>query len=714
MSPQSNHRVRPAQQTQPRTYKLSIRSLLALPFRICNPPAAVGKVRSCGVTPVFNVRLEDVLDRKHLPPLGLKDFEEWLLYVELSAENLYFTLWLREYTIRYKQWSKSHRQDSRHFGAGWIPQSSSQLAMFYARAKQTFLTPRSTYELDLPSDMLAPFHTSNTSPHPDPAIFDQLAVETQKRLKESLSRFVSAQFNNVGNNRVLCGLIAGTFCCLVGALLPIVYNLSMGQSRWLRLTSLPGLWLGITLLISSLNGICLGVYIFGDLRQLRKFELSRPSISKPKPLIYHSHPRTRGSFSNTKATTITTNFDTILPSPPPLAHIHTTGRDQRPVSSSSSASTSSLQSQAYSAASSSTSLSITGSDAIHISQAYYDPDPIEGPATSPVSVTPVFVFPPKPKSAFDDDEDDEAYEGRISDSEESDSGSFGLTADFIHQYQYEESDDDATGDDHYAECRQRVSPFDFDGLPPFPVKPGSVNSTFKAAAQPNSVNERARSHGIVQQHSQSSLPKPSFLSPIHRHPIISSPLSRPQLPSIHPTPSVELITPEPEVHDRDFSFKGFMRRIQSRCNINKWLVIASSTSSIDLDLDDDGDEKSGARAMHLKKDLEAQTHDSYNEKGRVKDEDEHEYHSNFPRPHPSSHIHRPQHSSNLIASAARMQHQFKLVKAVPAFASPLTKVLSPIVVRGQWEIVMHSMVVACLVSWVVVGCLLAVPVPNVH
>lgn len=40
------------------------------------------------VTPLFKVRLEDVLERKHLPPLGLKDFEEWLLFVELSPENL--------------------------------------------------------------------------------------------------------------------------------------------------------------------------------------------------------------------------------------------------------------------------------------------------------------------------------------------------------------------------------------------------------------------------------------------------------------------------------------------------------------------------------------------------------------------------------------------------------------------------------------------------
>ena len=56
------------------------------------------------VVPLYDVRLDDVLNRKHLPPLGLKDFEvspflsarptalifvqEWLLFVELSPENL--------------------------------------------------------------------------------------------------------------------------------------------------------------------------------------------------------------------------------------------------------------------------------------------------------------------------------------------------------------------------------------------------------------------------------------------------------------------------------------------------------------------------------------------------------------------------------------------------------------------------------------------------
>lgn len=40
------------------------------------------------VIPTYQVSLDDVLDRRHLPPLGLKDFEEWLLYVERKAQYL--------------------------------------------------------------------------------------------------------------------------------------------------------------------------------------------------------------------------------------------------------------------------------------------------------------------------------------------------------------------------------------------------------------------------------------------------------------------------------------------------------------------------------------------------------------------------------------------------------------------------------------------------
>ncbi|KAJ3788345.1 hypothetical protein GGU10DRAFT_432440 [Lentinula aff. detonsa] len=616
----SQRRVLP-QQSQPRTFKPSLKSLLLLPFRICNPPPAVGKVRSCGVTPVFNVRLEDILDRKHLPPLGLKDFEEWLLYVELSPENLYFILWLREYTIRHRR-SKHLRDEARQYGLEW-PNYSSQLAMFYARAKQTFFTPNSHYELNVPSDMLAPFHMSHSSPHPDPAVFDQIAIEAQKMLKDSLQRFVSAQFNNVGNNRVICGLIGGTVFCLIGALLPIIYNFAMGQSRWSRLSALPGLWLGLSVLFASLHGVCLGVYIFGDLRQLRKFELSRPPISRPQPYRQRpviSSPIIGLPVPRTQMISMNDSAEDLGILPPPPAHT----RFSRPSS----------RQSVYSRSTSSSDLSSSGSDGmIHISPAYYDPEPIEGPATSPGGILPVHS---KQKSAFDDDDEDDV-EGHP----------FSATAAFIHPFDHYEDDDYDFNSPNkpLVEERQHVSSFDFDALPPPPA----------ARVHPRpSPPPQTQSRISYSNHSHS--PKDTS--------------------SLQLNPSIMVIQPEQEPVDKELTMRGFIRRIQSRCNINKWLVMTSSNSTTDL-----------------------------NEK--VPDDPEKaEYErSNFPRPHPS--LQRDQKAGNF-------KRQFKMVKAVPAFASPLTRVLSPVVIRGQWEIVMRSMIIACFVSWIMIGILLAIPVPKRH
>lgn len=104
---------RPAQPSVPRTLpstvKLNTSALRSLPYRLTHPPppphasanhSSNGKAKERAnwwqgwsvnfkIQPEYEVRLEDVLERKHLPPLGLKDFEEWLLFVEGTAENLY-------------------------------------------------------------------------------------------------------------------------------------------------------------------------------------------------------------------------------------------------------------------------------------------------------------------------------------------------------------------------------------------------------------------------------------------------------------------------------------------------------------------------------------------------------------------------------------------------------------------------------------------------
>ncbi|EMD39949.1 hypothetical protein CERSUDRAFT_112188 [Gelatoporia subvermispora B] len=325
--------------SQPKTIKLSAHALRALPHRLAHPPPARGILASWSVTPRVSISLEDVLDRKHLPPLGLKDFEEWLLFVEQSAENLYFVLWLREYTARYADWV--HHTRSTHARPSSAPSTLSHapqhlprsppptyalpavplqpyapyttsssaasspssrrprpsyrtpraplppnpaLAAFYLRAKHTFLTPKAPYELDVPSDALQVFHAPAVGGGvdgmhpPDPAIFDELADHVTAMLRESLDRFVRATFNNVGAPRAWCGCAGGVTIALMGSAPPLAASFATGGPRWWRLLALPGMWLGLTIFISAMYGVCMMIYIFGDLRQLRSFELVRAPI----------------------------------------------------------------------------------------------------------------------------------------------------------------------------------------------------------------------------------------------------------------------------------------------------------------------------------------------------------------------------------------------------------------------------------------------------
>jgi hypothetical protein len=59
----------------------------------------------------------------------------------------YFTLWLREYTVRYKQWIAQMKFVQRESRTEYKHRTSSDLAWFYARCKQTVLTPNSIYEV---------------------------------------------------------------------------------------------------------------------------------------------------------------------------------------------------------------------------------------------------------------------------------------------------------------------------------------------------------------------------------------------------------------------------------------------------------------------------------------------------------------------------------------------------------------------------------------
>lgn len=272
--------------TRPPVFSVRLSRLISFPYRFCHPPQpTAAKVRSCSIVPTYQVALDDVLDRRHLPPLGLKDFEEWLLFVEEKPQYLYFVLWLREYTQRYTQWSKSSAEKTR---TGTRPISGS-LSIFYTRAKQTFFSRKSPYFLGLPDNSLdyilrPAMDSPMDSPHPHPSAFTRLDSEVRSILSTSLKSFVRASYANVANYRAICGIVGGTVIALIFGLLPLLLSIFLTPIRWVRWVGWPGLALGSTILISSSHGVCFGIYIFGDARQLRNFELLRPSIEKTEAL----------------------------------------------------------------------------------------------------------------------------------------------------------------------------------------------------------------------------------------------------------------------------------------------------------------------------------------------------------------------------------------------------------------------------------------------
>ncbi|KAG6918754.1 hypothetical protein DXG01_011945 [Tephrocybe rancida] len=497
--------------------------------------------------------------------------------------------------MKYHQWaaaSKARRQTVGYQHQTPAP-STSHLSMFYARAKQTFFMPNSAYELDIPSDILAPFHTTDLSQHPDPLLFHQLSQEVTRMLEQCLARFLAAQLTNVGNNRVLCGMIAGVVFILLGALPPLAVNFSQGYSRWDRIGAFPGMWIGLSVLLAAINGICLGVYIFGDLRQLRKFELERPPISKPRPLGKVALPMFSPPPSPITATSPTAPFF-VPPSPPPPAYFAVNRLSRTPTMSSTSSSSSSFSESSEASSESHLRIEISG--------AYYDSESIDD--------DPFFRSPggAEPNSHLNEKTEDA-------------NSVFATTAAFIHPYDSTvDLDLEENTPKFLPQERQPISPFNFDALPPRPLS-GYCRSV--------DVKSPTPSHEILE--IKSDLP----------------PLSKVSAASI-------------------------LEQLQLRCIPKKWLVVNRESHSLDSN-------ESGTPRSSFGQDVS--------------------------RPKAVMHSPRRHHAN------ASIQKQFKKVQTVPPFTH-LTRILSPVVVRGQWEIVVRSSAIAFVITWIIVGCLLAVPVPR--
>ncbi|KAK7690103.1 hypothetical protein QCA50_006750 [Cerrena zonata] len=206
------------------------------------------------------------------------------------------------------------------------------------RAKETFLAPGAAYELHVPEDAVAVFNLkscpSGSSEHlgtgpngtgthypsysptsvthyvpwsagynnynhygsfncfpqaqnlplpPDPEIFAELKGIVEDRLKACLARFVVATYNNVGTPRAVCGCAGGIVIGTTSSVPILASNFALHAPRWWRIFALPGMWLGMTIFMSAMYGVCMMIYVFGDLRQLRSFEMTRPARAVTPP-----------------------------------------------------------------------------------------------------------------------------------------------------------------------------------------------------------------------------------------------------------------------------------------------------------------------------------------------------------------------------------------------------------------------------------------------
>lgn len=429
-------------------------------------------------------------------------------------------------------------------------------------------------------------------------------------LRESLDRFVTAAYSNVGTNRALCGIVVGSFFIILGTVGPLVSSIIAGHSRWLRLTAFPGLWFGLTVLMASLHGICLSVYLFGDVRQLHKFEMDRPPIASSKEKNSLSRPT-----SGIPAPVLPPkpHIPAYIDVPGPLQlKIYQPGPiDPCPPSRRCSSHFTREDDDDFDKHSRNGSYS----SSIFISPEYYDENPIEGPATSPVDGVYIHGLQTLPKRS---------------------NYSLMATATFIHPYHgvysddSEYSDEEVEGDsseEGYVAVRrllphelQPVTAFDFDALP---TRPRTATSTSGAVAVPLPI-----------------APAPVAIRP--ESPVLPR-FSEQTVESFTIAPNAFAPTP------RTYTPKALLGRFQHlRSSIQKWNVTPAGSSQ--------------------EKELMLPAEKQY----------------------------------------SKMQQRIR--KAVPAFATPLTRVLSPVVKRGQWEIVFRSFIWALLITWIFIGSLLAVPV----
>ncbi|EUC59510.1 transmembrane protein, putative [Rhizoctonia solani AG-3 Rhs1AP] len=282
---------------QPSTWSLSPTAIKGLPSRLKNaPPRPRGTLlkKRFTVVPEYDIPLSDILNDLHASPLSLREFEEYLLYVERTVENLYFCLWLKQYTQTYRDWEQRQpppASDTPSTSTFRCPDQSINvpLAHSFQRAKRLFFDPASQYELNVTEDMIDPirqwvkppkkrnskkprrvevWEEEEESPepepeheiqelpplvHPHPDLFQRVLTEIEGSLRQSLTRFFQLSFTNSGRSHDKLGYGIWLIYTIASVATSIALILNH-KHRALRLVVAPMLLIGWSVGISTYNG----------------------------------------------------------------------------------------------------------------------------------------------------------------------------------------------------------------------------------------------------------------------------------------------------------------------------------------------------------------------------------------------------------------------------------------------------------------------------
>ncbi|KAF8753245.1 hypothetical protein RHS01_07069 [Rhizoctonia solani] len=313
--------------TRPSHYPYSFKALKDIPRRLFNPPRSqikIGRVRSMSLTPLFEVKLADVLDGQHLPPLSRKDFEEYLLCRVLTRKLV------SPYMLVYDGLNPCSSLGTLSNGIGlyksiqclaqtgtpYSPQLalhgpepsrlSSSMTHTSAHLSRESLEglPNSSQQpissVSMPQESSSQGRPTGLS-YPNPIALTKIKSEVEDMLRESLNRFVCTP------NTISFSSVPEIYSAV--GLAPVLVSILQGRGgRALRVAAIPIFWLGAWITIMSLHGVCILIYLAGDSRQLYPYELARPKItapiSKPQPAsISYSEDKPRNDIEKSGGAT---------------------------------------------------------------------------------------------------------------------------------------------------------------------------------------------------------------------------------------------------------------------------------------------------------------------------------------------------------------------------------------------------------------------------